>query len=236
MNDSRTHWLHADLGEVPYRIAHRLQLGLVEARRSNRIPLNLILLLEHPTVFTLGKRCGRDHLRVSETHLRERGIEVVPVERGGEITCHNPGQLIGYLILNLKISGIDIRQLVRSIEEVMIRTAADHGIPAGRDPRNTGVWVGGRKLGSIGLAVRQGITSHGFALNVANSLEPFEWIDPCGLEGVSMTTLSRETGSFADIRTVRERVALHIRDLFGVSLRPIEPLTLLDLAGITAAE
>ena len=186
--------LCCDLGLVPYAAAHRLQLDLVERRISGALDRDLFLLVEHPLVFTLGRHADRSHLGLSEAVLRERGAELARIERGGEVTCHNPGQLVVYPIVHLRQARLPVRDHVERLEEVMLRIASDQGVVAGRDPRNRGVWKGGRKLGSVGVAVRHGVAFHGLALNVANDLEPFAWINPCGLAGVTMTSLARECG------------------------------------------
>ena len=186
--------LCCDLGLVPYAAAHRLQLDLVERRIAGALDRDLFLLVEHPLVFTLGRHADRSHLGLSEAVLRERGAELARIERGGEVTCHNPGQLVVYPIVHLRQARLPVRDHVERLEEVMLRIASDQGVVAGRDPRNRGVWKGGRKLGSVGVAVRHGVAFHGLALNVANDLEPFTWINPCGLAGVTMTSLARESG------------------------------------------
>lgn len=222
MEHSPTQWLLGELRQVDYPAAHRLQLQWVEAIHAGRAG-NLVLLLEHTPVLTIGKRGGREHVRLSEAELRRRGIAIIKVERGGNITWHGPGQLVGYLIIDLRSQTMDIRRFVRTIEEIMIRTAADYGVIAERNELNPGVWVAGRKMGSIGLAVRRGISFHGFALNVCNRLEPFEWIDPCGLKGVAMTTLSKEACAALDLRSVKSRISAHMSDLFGVGFRRVDP-------------
>ena len=196
--------LCCDLGLVPYAAAHRLQLDLVERRISGALDLDLFLLVEHPLVFTLGRHADRGHLGLSETVLQERGAELVRIERGGEVTCHNPGQLVVYPIIHLRAARLAVRDHVARLEEVMLRIAAYRGVVAGRDRRNRGVWTTGRKLGSVGVAVRHGVAFHGLALNVVNDLEPFTWINPCGLAGVTMTSLARESGrpcALAEVKT-----------------------------------
>lgn len=186
--------LCCDLGLVAYAAAHRLQVDLVERRISGALDRDLFLLVEHPLVFTLGRHADRSHLGLSEAVLRERGAELTRIERGGEVTCHNPGQLVVYPIVHLRAARLAVRDHVARLEEVMLRIAAEWGVVASRDPRNRGVWTTGRKLGSVGVAVRHGVAFHGLALNVANDLEPFTWINPCGLAGVTMTSLTRESG------------------------------------------
>ncbi len=172
-----------------YAEARSLQHSLVEARRENRLPQDLLLLLEHPPTFTLGRRGGTENLTVPESFLLERGIPLIQAERGGDITFHGPGQLVGYPVMDLASARLSVTALVEALEEVMIRTAAARGLRAERNRLNRGVWAGGKKLGSVGIAIRHGISYHGFALNVNPDLTPFGWINPCGLRGVQMTSL-----------------------------------------------
>jgi lipoate-protein ligase B len=195
-----------------------LQLALVDARRTGLCPSDVLLLLEHFPVFTLGRRGGLDNLRVSESFLEKSGIPVIQAERGGNITYHGPGQIVGYPILDLHAAKLSVTAYVENLEEVMIRTAADFGVKAERNPANRGVWVGNNKLGSIGIAVRRGICFHGFALNANPSTEPFGWINPCGLHGVGMTTLERECQQKISVSAVQEALKGHIESVFGVRL------------------
>ncbi len=212
-------WQWIDLGTMAYRDALALQRRQVAARQSDAVP-DTVFLVEHPPVFTLGKRGGLEHLRVSETALAGRGISVVPVERGGTITYHGPGQLVVYPIVHLSRRRLGVAVFVERLEEAMIRTSAVWGIHASRDPRNTGIWAGDRKLGSIGIAVRRGVSYHGLALNVAPDLTPFDWIDPCGLTGVRMTSLNAEGAKGATVAAAKSILLGHLADLFGVSVSP----------------
>ena len=207
-----------DLPAVDYDEAYRLQQDLVAARHDGSIGKDVALFLEHPPVFTLGRRGGLDNLTVSQDWLRGKGIRVIQVERGGDITYHGPGQLILYPIVHLERAGLGVVEFVGKLEEVMIRTAADWSVPAERNPLNRGVWVGPRKLGSIGITVRRGISFHGLALNVTADLEPFDWINPCGLRGVRMTSLMQETGGPLDGEEVRASVKYHLKQVFGIEL------------------
>ena len=213
--------LCCDLGLVPYAAAHRLQLDLVERRISGALDRDLFLLVEHPLVFTLGHHADRSHLGLSEAVLRERGAELARIERGGEVTCHNPGQLVVYPIVHLRQARLPVRDHVERLEEVMLRIASDQGVVAGRDPRNRGVWKGGRKLGSVGVAVRHGVAFHGLALNVANDLEPFTWINPCGLAGVTMTSLARESGRPCALAEVKTSCCRALEQVFARCLEEI---------------
>jgi len=201
-----------------YQKVRELQLRLVTARERRSIVPDILLLMEHEPVFTLGRRGGRENLMVSELFLEEARIPIVHVERGGNITFHGPGQLVGYPILDLRAAKLTVTGYVEKLEEIMIRTAAHWGVHATRNRLNHGVWVGGRKLGSLGIAVRRGITFHGFALNVNVSLEPFAWINPCGLHGVKMTSLERETTRKASMKEVREQMKRNIEEVFDVDL------------------
>jgi lipoyl(octanoyl) transferase len=211
-------WLLADLELVNYEKVRDLQLRLVAARACGIIVPDILLLMEHEPVFTLGRRGGRENLMVSELFLEEARIPIVHVERGGDITFHGPGQLVGYPILDLRAAKLTVTGYVEKLEEIMIRTMAHWGVQATRNRLNHGIWVNGRKLGSLGIAIRRGIAFHGFALNVNVSLEPFGWINPCGLQGVKMTSLEREISRKASMKEVREQIKRHIEEVFDVDL------------------
>jgi lipoyl(octanoyl) transferase len=215
-------WHLVDLGLVPYKEAWDLQSRLVAARASGSLPNDVVLVLEHPAVFTLGKRGGRENLLVPEETLAGHGIPIVQVERGGNITYHAPGQLVLYPIIHLERAGIKVVELVDRLEDVMIRTCAEWGIPAGRNPLNRGVWVGLKKIGAIGIAVRRGVSFHGMALNVAIDLAPFCWIQPCGLQGVGVTSMRAEAGQDIGTTEVRRLLAQHMQAVFGARLVPAD--------------
>jgi lipoate-protein ligase B len=218
---SRT-WQLVDLGLVSYKEAWDLQVRLVAARASGSLPNDVVLVLEHPAVFTLGKRGGRENLLVPEETLTRHGIPIVQVERGGNITYHAPGQLVLYPIIHLERAGIKVVDLVDGLEDVMIRTCAEWGIQAGRNPLNRGVWVGLKKIGAIGIAVRRGVSFHGMALNVAIDLAPFCWIQPCGLQGVGVTSMRAEAGQDIGTTQVRRLLAQHMQAVFGARLVPAD--------------
>jgi lipoyl(octanoyl) transferase len=206
---------------MPYHESHRLQLGLIEARRTDILNFDVVLMLEHPPVFTLGRSCDRRNIIKDESFLAARGIEIIPIERGGDVTFHGPGQLVTYVLIDLKARGLEIREFVTALEEVMLRAAQDQGITAARDSRNIGVWVNGDKLGSIGIAIRHGITFHGFALNVNIDLFPFQWIHPCGLKNVSMTSLAALKQAEVNMADVGASVQRHMKDIFEINLKPV---------------
>lgn len=211
-------WLHVELPETRYVEAWNLQKDLVQARAGGKIGHDVVLSLEHPRVFTVGRRGGRENLTVSEDFLKQEGIPIVEVERGGDITYHGPGQLVVYPIINLENAGLKIDQYMSRLESVMLKTAAEWGVNANRNSLNRGIWVGDKKLGSIGIAVRRGITFHGLALNVNVSLEPFDWINPCGLHGIGMTSLEQDLRKTLPIDGVRETMMRNIEAVFGIQL------------------
>ena len=158
--------LAVELLVTDYREIHRLQLDMVTARHTGVLDRDVVFILEHPPVFTIGRHGSTDHLIVENDFLKQKNIPVIRIERGGEITYHGPGQLVGYPIIDLKAGRISVKAHMNALEEIMILTAADFGVKAARSLINPGIWVDDRKLGSIGVAVRHGITFHGFALNV----------------------------------------------------------------------
>jgi lipoyl(octanoyl) transferase len=182
-------------GLVPYEEARLAQKQLEAARLEDRIP-DLLLLLEHPPVYTKGRRSSPEELPMGEQWYRLQGIEVADTDRGGRVTYHGPGQLVGYPIVSLRPYGDDVHDYIRRMERVIIAALDDWGVEARLIEGLTGVWTGEqRKVGSIGVHVNRGVTTHGFAINVNNDLQPFEWIVPCGIEACRMTSLSRELGA-----------------------------------------
>jgi lipoate-protein ligase B len=211
-------WICVEFQVVGYKEVLDLQRRLVSARNNEIISSDIILLLEHFPVFTLGYRGGCDNLKVSKAFLAKQGIAIVQSERGGDITFHGPGQLVVYPIVNLKKSELKVLNYVAGLEETMIRVAADRGIMAKRNPANRGIWVGNNKLGSIGIAVRRGVSFHGFALNVNLALKPFEWINPCGIQNCGVTSMARELSQNVSVHQVREAVKSRMEEVFGVTL------------------
>jgi lipoate-protein ligase B len=180
--------------------------------------LDVFLFLEHPAVFTLGRRGGLENLLVSEEFLNNAGVPVVQVERGGFITYHGPGQIVVYPIINLHARRIGVKDFVAAMEEAMLRTAAAWDIAAARNPLNSGIWAGKNKMGSIGIALRKGVSFHGLALNVNLDLTPFSWIQPCGLQGVGMTSMQAELGRQLPIDDVRSRLKKELQTVLGLQL------------------
>lgn len=206
------------LVEIPlaeYGYAQTLQNRCVAARHDNRIDRDLLILVEHRPVFTFGRNGGRENLMVSDRFLAENGVDTVQAERGGNITYHGPGQLVGYPILNLDTLRLAVKDYVKALETVLLETASAFGVAAGRNPVNAGIWVDGSKLGSIGICLRRGIAFHGFALNVNNDLTPFSWINPCGLKNVGMTSMGRELGTALDMAEVRAHLKSAFERVFG---------------------
>ena len=205
-----------DLGRVPYAEGLALQRRLAEQRIAGTIG-DTLLLLEHPPVVTLGRGARETSTPISPDDLRRRGIEVFEIERGGDVTYHGPGQLVGYPILDLQALKPDLHWYLRQLEEALIAALGSFGIAAGRNTGYTGVWTGGRKIASIGIHVRQWVTWHGFALNVTTDLSPFDLIVPCGIPNVVMTSVARETGrNDADLSSdVRDAVVQSFSAVFG---------------------
>jgi len=203
---------------VPYAEALALQRSLVEERRFGRIG-DTLLLLEHPHVITLGVRGdgGRSHILATDEALTARGIEVFEAGRGGDVTYHGPGQLVGYPIVDLNPDRRDVHRYVRDLEEVLIRTARDYGIAAERVEGLTGVWVGREKLAAIGVRIARWVTSHGFALNVNANLDYFSLIVPCGIGDRGITSLSRLLGRPVELDETAEHVAGHFANVFDFS-------------------
>jgi lipoyl(octanoyl) transferase len=209
-------WVARVPGRVPYLEAVELQTRLRERRQAGEIPDSL-LLLEHPPTYTKGRRSERADLPMGEDWYWSQGIEVHETSRGGRVTYHGPGQLVGYPIMGVT----DVVAFLRTMEAGIIRALADEGVEAEVREGLTGVWVGDRKIGSIGLHVSRGVTMHGFAVNVDCDLQPFEWIVPCGIEGVRMTSLYVATGRTGGMDCFRKRVAWRFGEAFGLRQRVV---------------
>ena len=212
--------LVASLGLRPYGEALHLQRELARARIRGELAQDLLLLVEHPPVVTLGRSAKEMHLIVPRAALAARGVEVHEVERGGDVTFHGPGQLVGYPIIDLRRHKQDLHWYLRQVEEALIRGIARYGISGQRNPTFTGVWTSGRKLASIGVHARDWVTWHGFALNVTTDLSYFDLIVPCGIQSVTMTSIEREVASDA-VPTVDD-VGCAVAEAFGqvFSLEP----------------
>ena len=205
------------LGLMPYGEALALQRALVEDRRAGRIP-DTLLLVEHPHVLTLGVRGdgGRSHILATAEALASRRVEIHETGRGGDITYHGPGQVVGYPIIDLKPDRCDVHRYVRDLEDVLIRTASDYGVLTERVDGLTGVWVGREKLAAIGVRIARWITSHGFAFNVTTNLDYFALIVPCGIADRGVTSLARLTGRPIDPAEVGNRIADHFANVFNI--------------------
>lgn len=209
------------LGVVSYADALAMQRALVEERRADRVP-DLLLLLQHPPVITLGVKGdgGRSNVVATPERLAQLGIEVHEAGRGGDVTYHGPGQIVGYPILDLRPDRCDVHRYVRDVEEVMIRVCADYGLDAGRIPGLTGTWIGAEKIGAIGIRISRWITSHGFAFNVSTNLDHFRLIVPCGIGDRGVTSLEKATGQRIPIRDAEDAVIRHFADVFDRAATP----------------
>ncbi len=205
------------LGLVPYEQAWKLQRQVAEARRAGFVPDTLILL-EHPHVYTIGRSGTRDHVYLTEDELVERGITCLAVDRGGDVTYHGPGQLVGYPIFDLGPTP-DVGRYLRNLEGCLIDVLADFGVSAGRLDGYTGVWIGDNKITAIGVKVSQGITTHGFALNVATDLSLFDHILPCGIPDKGVTSMAAELGRTLALTDVEDAVIAHFSERFALPER-----------------
>ena len=246
-NPPRRACLVASLGLVPYAEAYALQKRIVAARKAERIE-NVLLLCEHPHVITQGRNGKREHLLAGERVLRQKGVEFYETSRGGDVTYHGPGQIVGYPILNLSAIRRDVVWYVRILEEVMIRVAAEYGIGARREVGKTGVWVATKrqknspqraqslqseeeaaeKLGAIGVHISRWVTSHGFAYNVSTDLRYFDLIVPCGIAGRKATSLEKLLGQTVEMREAQEHMVRHFGEVFGLAMKPVSERGLLD--------
>ncbi len=226
------------LGTVEYREALAWQERVRSARQAHAVP-DVMLVLEHWPVYTRGRRSGPGELSMGEEWYRTQGIDIVDVDRGGKVTYHGPGQLVGYPIVAVD----DVVQYVRTLERGIVAALHGEGIADARarpqdGPDYTGVWVGERKIASIGVHVARGVTTHGWAVNVENDLQPFSWVVPCGLDGVQMTSLIRETGRPAgQMKCFRRRAAFEVAQALGCRQRLISAARLQTAIGdmVTAA-
>jgi lipoyl(octanoyl) transferase len=217
-----TSLLVADLGVMSYAPALDLQREVARRVIAGEISDDVLLLVEHPPVITLGRGAKAAHLLASPEFLRARGVELFEVERGGDVTFHGPGQLVGYPVFDLKRHKQDLHWYLRQVEESLIRALATLGIAAGRQAGQTGVWTQGRKIASIGVHAREWVTWHGFALNVSTDLSWFDLMVPCGIAGVTMTSIARETGESTSLRMVANTVMASFGEVFGLTAHLID--------------
>ena len=214
------------LGTVPYAQALELQRGVARQRIDGSVPEDVLLLLEHPPVVTLGRSSKEKHLLASPELLRARGVELFEVERGGDVTFHGEGQLVGYPIIDLKRHKRDLHWYLRQVEEALIVALASFGIEAERNQGYTGVWTAGRKIASIGVHARDWVTWHGFALNVCTDLRFFDLIVPCGIQSVTMTSVSQEIGRPVSVAEVSSVVGQAFGSTFGLTVRDVSRFAL----------
>src|SRR5467141_589352 len=223
--------LTVDLGLIGYAEAYALQKRVVAARKADAIE-DALLLCEHPPVITLGRSGKQENLLASEHVLRQKGVEFQPSDRGGDITYHGPGQIVGYPILNLGAIRRDVLWYVRMLEEAMIRATAEFGITAERVAGKTGIWVRAgsteEKLAAIGVRISRWVTSHGFAYNVSTDLRNFDLIVPCGIADRKATSLEKLLGRNMEQKEVALRIAQHLGELLGLDMKETSRKELLE--------
>jgi lipoyl(octanoyl) transferase len=222
LEEEMTKAIQVDLGLIAYAEAYALQKRVVAARKAGAIE-DVLVLCEHPPVITLGRSGKRENLLASEHVLRQKGVEFHDTDRGGDITYHGPGQIVGYPILNLGAIRRDVVWYVRTLEEAMIRTTAEFGISAERVTGKTGIWVRAgnaeEKLAAIGVHISRWVTSHGFAYNVSTDLRNFELIVPCGMADRKATSLEKLLGRNVEPKEVAPRIAKHLGELLGLEMK-----------------
>ena len=229
--DKRELWV-VDLGRRAYGDVLELQRSIARARISGEIQQDVLLFVEHPPVITLGRASKDAHLLANPQQLSTRGVELFEVERGGDVTFHGPGQLVGYPIIDLKRHKQDLHWYLRQVEELLIRALSTLEIPGERVSKYTGVWTRHRKIASIGVHARDWVTWHGFALNVSTELSYFDLIVPCGIPEVTMTSIQRELGRTIDLTHVSRVVSAAAADVFSLTSRERD---LVSLEGHLAA-
>jgi lipoate-protein ligase B len=226
-----------DLGLVPYADALALQRTLHALRVAGAIP-DTLLLLEHPPVITLGKAFHPEHLRYAREFYAQQGVELHPTDRGGDVTCHNPGQLVGYPIFDVSQHGRDLHKFLRDIEQAIIDALHAFGVEAHRESGYTGVWVGNAKIAAIGIKVTKWVSMHGFALNVNNDLRLFHTIVPCGIADRPVTSLQQVLGRAVPMEQVKHQVAQGLERVFNLCFAhaPNDPIDIPQSAGVSNAE
>lgn len=207
---------YCDLGFIDYKEAWNLQKDIFSKRVSGEVE-DFLFLLEHPNTYTLGKTADKENLKGSKDYLNENKISVYDIDRGGDITYHGPGQIVGYPIVNLNNWFKDTHKYLRALEEVIIKTCAEYNLSCDRNPKYTGVWLDDKKIAAIGIKVSRWITMHGFALNVNTDLNLFNGIIPCGIHNKSVTSLSKELNRTIDIQEVKKKLAANFIEVFGYS-------------------
>jgi len=227
---SRELWV-VDLGRRAYGDVLELQRAAARARIDGSLAQDVLLLVEHDPVVTLGRSSKDAHLLTDRAALAARGVELFEVERGGDVTFHGPGQLVGYPIIDLKRHKQDLHWYLRQVEVTLIRALATLGIPAERVPKYTGVWTKGRKIASIGVHARDWVTWHGFALNVSTELSYFDLIVPCGIPEVQMTSVEREIGRTVDMTRVASVVSQATAEVLGLVPRALDPVVVEAMIG-----
>jgi lipoate-protein ligase B len=220
----------AHLGSVPYDEGLSLQEELRERRRAGALP-DLLLVLEHPSVYTKGRRTEPGDLPMDDRWYRERGIEVCETDRGGRVTYHGPGQLVAYPVMQVE----RVADFVHAMEGAIVAALSDEGIESEvRGHPHTGIWASDAKIASIGVRVSGGVSTHGLAVNVDNNLTPFEWIVPCGIDHVRMTSIARETGRERSLPCFRKRMAWRFAEAFGLRQRLVSERRLLERETVPA--
>lgn len=205
---------YCNLDTIDYKEAWDLQKSIFELRYQQKVD-DVFLLLEHPHTYTLGKTADEKNLVGNEEYLNKNNISVYDIDRGGDITYHGPGQIVGYPIIDLNSWGKDTGKYLRALEEIIIRTCADYGLPVTRVPKYTGVWIEDRKIAAIGIKVTRWITMHGFALNVNTDLSLYNGIIPCGITNKEVTSLQKELNTEIDIQEVKSKILNHTVTIFG---------------------
>lgn len=220
-----------DLGRAPYQpvwdLQHKVQQEIIKEKKADRVgefdgtrKKDVFLFVEHPHVYTLGKSGAEENMLRSMAELQNWDAEFVKIDRGGDITYHGPGQIVGYPILDLDRHFTDIHKYLRYLEEVLIRVCSDYGFKAGRIEGLTGVWIGNEKIAALGIRCSRWVTMHGFALNVNTNISYFENIVPCGIQGKAVTSLQKLTGRVIDANEVKQRIIFHFENVFDVSVQP----------------
>jgi lipoate-protein ligase B len=206
--------LYSDLANIDYQEAWDLQKNIFELRYKKEIP-DVLFLLEHPHTYTLGRIADKAHLIGSQEYLHQNNISVYDIDRGGDITYHGPGQIVGYPIIDLNLWQKDTHKYLRGLEEIIINTCSQYGITAERDTEHTGVWIGNRKIAAIGIKVSRWITMHGFAFNINSDLSFFNGIVPCGIFNKEVTSLNKELNRNVDLSEVKELLVNNFMQFFG---------------------